>query len=512
MPKLPRLRKKDATPRKQVTGTTYTAQGSVPPPPVNYNELGSRTGGNIVDPVPELGNPQQAAQTYRKMVRTDVSVRTSLRAGKAPVLGGEFYIEPFDADEENQAIAEFVNFNIFEATSTPWVKTLEQILKMYEDGCSVFETVWELREWAPKKTAAGANRRQYTMLRGLTVRPRDTVKSFTYDDNGGPVEIVHNKIDAKGRATEVKIPIGKAVVFTFDQEGGKLDGNSILRSAYEHWFYKYHLYKIDGIQKERHGIGVPEIELQPGYTANDVKIAHELGSNLRTNERAYIVRTTMMKIGFAKIDTQPVDALKSALHHDNMIMKNVMVQFLNLGVDQTGGGRATGATSMDMMLKSMRFVAQSVCDAINLYLIPNLVAYNFPTDKFPKLQVRGIGESKDLQMWSAAMRNLIDVGGITLDEPTEQWIRKQVDMPKKLEPRPDLIVLPAGIKEILQGALPGTTPSATPGGVEITGGKGAVATPTPSGVTGGSNGTGTVGRSSRSGGAGNVGKSPSSGE
>jgi hypothetical protein len=370
------------------------------------------------------------------MVRDDVSVRVSLRAGKAPILGADWYIQPYSNNEQDVAIAEFVEFNLFDGMTTPWVKCLEQITKMFDFGFSVFEPVWEMREWAPRKSTPGANRKQYTMLRKLAARPASTVSQFNYDDNGGPVSIDHNAVAADGHSTLVTIPIDKLVVFTFDQDGGDLRGNSILRSAYRNWYYKDHMYKIDGIQKERHGIGVPDIELQPGYNENDRKFAHELGSNLRTNERAYIVRTTNMKVAFAELKGNLVEPLRSAEHHDTMIMKNIMVQFLNLGtgVEGGGGGRATGATSMDMFLKSMRHIAKSICDSMNLYLIPNLVAYNFPTDNFPKLMVRGVGEVKDLQMFAAAIRNLLNVDAISMDEDTEQWVRDQFDIPRKTAP------------------------------------------------------------------------------
>jgi hypothetical protein len=92
-----------------------------------------------------------------------------------------------------------------------------------------------------------------------------------------------------------------------------------------------------------------------------------IGKNLRTNEQAHIVRTTAMEIGFAEIKSTPANALESANHHDNMIMKNVMVQFLNLGIEGSGGGRATGATAADMFLKAMRYVANSICDYFNQY-------------------------------------------------------------------------------------------------------------------------------------------------
>jgi hypothetical protein len=162
-------------------------------------------------------------------------------------------------------------------------------------------------------------------------------------------------------------------------------------------------------------------------------MAHTLGANLRTNESSYIVRTTTMKVGFAELSTQLVDALKSALHHDDMIMKNIMVQFLNMGLSGAGG-RSTGATAMDMFLKSMRYLAGAMCDVFNSYLIPNLVAYNFKTDQFPRLDVRNIGEAKDMQMWAAAMSNLIKQKAIQVDDETEQWLRRQVDMPKRTTP------------------------------------------------------------------------------
>jgi hypothetical protein len=432
------LKPSNSTPTRQNTGTGYVAKGApgVSDPgakPAQLTELGSQRAGVIVDPVPALGTPSQALRTYTAMVRDDVSVRISLRAGKAPVLGADWYIDPFSSDEQDMVIAEFVDFNLFGGMTTPWTKTLEQILKMFEYGFSCFEPVWELREWAPRKNATGANRKQYTMLRKMAVRPASTISKFNYDDNGGPVSVDHKALDADGQTKDVTIPIEKLIIFTFDQDGGNLQGNSILRSAYRNWYYKDHLYKIDGIQKERHGIGVPDIELQPGYNENDKTFAHELGRNLRTNERAYIVRTTNMKVSFAELKGNLVEPLRSAEHHDTMIMKNIMVQFLNMGTGVEGGsgGRATGATSMDMFLKSMRHIADSICDSINLYLIPNLVAYNFPTDRFPQLRVRNVGETKDLQMWSAAMRNLINADAIQVDDETEQWIRQQMDMPRR---------------------------------------------------------------------------------
>jgi hypothetical protein len=324
-------------------------------------------------------------------------------------------------------------------------------------------------------------------LRKLAVRPSETVKEFEYDDNGGPIGITQNAIRKDGKVDEVTIPISKLVVFTFDQDGGDLQGNSILRSAYQHWYYKDHLYKIDAIQKERHGIGIPDIELQPGFSEADKKFAHELGRNLRTNEFSHIVRTPFLKVGFAELSGNLVNALDSANHHDMMIMKNIMVQFLNMG-EGSSSNRSTSATALDMFLKAMKYVANIFCEGLNLYVIPNLVTYNFDTDRFPKVSVRNIGETKDLQQWAAAMSNLIHNEAILVDDETEQWIRKQMDMPKRTTDFEKAREKPTQITEMIRQD-------------QYTGAGGKISTP--------GNGKGSVTNAVQTG---NTGKSPSSGD
>lgn len=436
MAKLPSLPKSKETPRKQVSGTSYTANPAVTPEPVNYQEIGSSRISTIRDPVPDLANRNQELSTYKKMVRGDVSVRSSLRVGKSSILSAEFYTEPYSPDVEDLVIDEFVSDNLFYGGNLPWTKTLEGIVRFLENGFSTFEEVWELREWAPRISQPTANRKQYTMLRKLAERPARTITAFTYDDNGGLQGFKQNAIGADGQTKEVEVPITKAVIFTFEGDGN-VEGESILRPAYRNWFYKDKLYTIDAIQKERHGIGVPEVEVLPGATKKDKEFAEELGANLRTNEKAYIVRPSTLTVGFAELKGQPVNALESALHHDNQIMKNILTQFINLGIDGSGGGRATGATAFDAFMKAMKYIANMVCDYLNMYTIPRLVAYNFPTNRFPKLCVRNIGETRDMQSWSSMVKNLFESLGITPDLPTEQYLRKIADIPQKTEPRPD---------------------------------------------------------------------------
>jgi hypothetical protein len=417
----------DPDPRKRETGARGSTKGALPADKVTVSELGSARTQAIRDIVPAL-NGAQAIGTFEQMSMNDSAVDVSLRAGKMPIVGADFFIEPFDNLPENKDIADFVDFNLLHSQSSPFLSSLQDHLRMMEHGHSVSEKVYEEREWTPRRK--GANRRNYIMLRKVSPRLAPQIKEYIYDDEGGPEEIIYRAIRANNRPQEVTIPISKAIIFTHNKRGGNLEGRSLLRTAYKHWFYKDNLYKIDGIQKERHGMGFPIIELPPTANDNDIRLALELVSNIRTNERAGAVLPTGWVLRFAELPGQPVDVMRSVDHHNGMIMLNVMVQFLLMGIAE-GGGRATAGSHQDMFTKSLRYLANLVCDMYNLYVIPQLVAYNWNTDSFPQIKVRNIGETKDLQQWASAMSNLASQNLITLDLDTEQWVRSKVDAPLK---------------------------------------------------------------------------------
>jgi Protein of unknown function (DUF935) len=418
-------------PRKRETGTSYSSKGAIPVDKGVTQEVGSARTVPIREIVPELSGAN-AIQTYDRMAMGDAAVDISLRAGKMPIVGADFFIEPYDSEEVNKEIADFVGFNILESESAPFLSVLQDALRMMEHGFSTSEKVFEEREWTPRRK--GANRRKFIMLKKMAPRLAPTVRKIVYDDHGGPTGIEHMATRADNKPEPVEIPISKLVIFANNRKGGNLEGQSLLRTAYKHWYYKDNLYKIDGIQKERHGMGFPTIVLPPTANDRDIQLALDLVSNIRTNERGGAVLPTGWELKFAELPGQPVDVMRSIDHHNAMIMLNVMAQFLLMGIAE-GGGRATAGAHQDMFTKSLRFLANVMCDMFNLYVIPQLVAYNYDTDNFPQLKARNIGETKDLQQWASALANLAARNLITLDLETEQWVRSKIDAPMKLTNR-----------------------------------------------------------------------------
>jgi hypothetical protein len=422
--------KKVLNPRKATVGTTFDAKGLISaPPPKTDSELGSSVPVVIREVVPALASGNQRLQTYSKMMN-DASVDVSMRAAKMPILGAEFFVEPFSDNPLDIEIAEFISANLFEGMSAPLLNSLEDILHMFEDGYSVLEKVYEMREWAPRRTRSAANTRNFTMLKKLGVRPASTIKEIEYDNNGGPDKIVQNAIQKDKTVAEKDLDIAKVIIFTFSRMGGDLTGKSLLRTAYPHWYYKTHFYKIDAIQKERFSLGVIIGKLLPGYKPLDHTTLQKLLRNYRTNEESFMILPPSVDVSVDFPGGTPVNVLDSASHHNAMILLNVLAQFVGLGME-TGGGRATAGTQADLFMKSLRYVANHIADQFNMYLVPELVVWNYPTKNFPKIKVRNMGETRDLQMLGGALSNLFAQNVITWDEDTENWVRQIFDMPRK---------------------------------------------------------------------------------
>lgn len=384
--------------------------------------------------VPELMG-KQGLRKYYDMKRADGTVRGALRLIKTPVLAARWFVEPASEASIDINIAKFVEDNLFHELTVPWSRIVEDALLMCEYGFFPFEYVFE------RDIKSGKIK-----LRKLAPRHPMDIDEWLWDSSGGingiimdypnygssnfqtptPNMFEDNGFSYQGIAYDsgpIFIPIEKLMVFVLEQEAGDLRGISILRSAYKHYYYKDTLYKIDAIQKERHGIGVPIIKLPVGFSQADRDLADNLGRNLRTNERAHIVVPSNWEIMFAKLEGQPVDCLTSIEHHDKKIMSNILATFM----DDPKTGSAT--EPFDLFYKSARYIANTLADTFNHFLIPKLVDFNFSRGGYPKLRVRRIGEWDDIRTMSFAFRNFVGANAIIPDDRLEKFLRTELDLP-----------------------------------------------------------------------------------
>jgi len=394
----------DPNPTVFNSGNGFAEMASVDPNPF--------TAWTRMEHVPELRD-KRGLRTFYDMSRNDGAVRGALRIIKTPIQGGEWYIEAASEAAIDQNIAEFIEGCLFDWIDTTWPRFIEDCLRSIDYGFFAFEKVWE-----PDFSTGKMKLKRLTPLHPLDIQGWD------YAPNGELVGLTLEPLKGQSIYESIKIPYDKVLMIVFEMEGGDLRGTSILRSAFKHWYFKEILYKIDAIQKERHGIGVPVIKLPVGFTNDDKLIAEELGRNLRANERAYITSPANWEIFFAKLEGQPVDPIPSIEHHDKKIYESILAAFM--------GTALVSSETMDTFYKSTRYIAEGViCATINKWLIKQLVDMNFlRKNGYPKLRVRRMGEWEDTRTMTFALRNLVGAKLVTPDEPIENLLREQMGLPK----------------------------------------------------------------------------------
>lgn len=371
----------------------------------------------------------RAIDQYKEM-KNDSIVRSTLRIAKTPILSARWFMQPASDDPADVEKANFVWKNLTEWMSMSWSQFLVEALYMLDYGTYVFEKVFTFKEVDGE--------RRVVWQKFAPRHPYD-ITEFIYDDEGGPSAILLRTDEA-----DVELEIWKALIFTYDKEAGDLWGHSLLRSAYKHWFYKENLYKIDAIQKERHGIGIPIIKLPPNYTPGDKASAEKIGINLRTNERAHVVLPPGWEVFFLKLEGQKVDALESAQHHADKLYENVLANFMLTTSSASGESEA----QQQMFVRAVRFTAEIIRDVLNHYAIPQLCRFNWSEEDlqngYPELRVRRLGDERDWRTLSFAVRNLIGAQAMWVDPELRAWLRDELDMPVE---GPDAIPIGAGYNE-----------------------------------------------------------------
>lgn len=384
------------------SGTGFAEMGFVDPSPF--------TAWTRLEHVPEL-REKRGLRTFYDMSRSDGAVRGALRIIKTPIQGAEWYIEPASESAIDQNIAKFVENNLFDGLDTTWERFIEDCLRCIDYGFFSFEKVlgWD--------TSQG----KIVIERFAPLHPLD-IQGWNYDVFGKLQGVVMEPLNGQDFSKDpVEIDYNRMLMMVFEMEGGDLRGTSILRTAFKHWYYKDTLYKIDAIQKERHGIGVPVIVMPLGFSEEDKNLANDLGRNLRTNERAYITIPNNWEIYFAKLEGQPVDPIPSIEHHDKKIYEAILASFM--------GSDEVSTESMDTFYKSTRYIAKCIASTINRWVIRDLVDMNFlRKGGYPKLCVRRMGEWEDTRTMTFALRNLVGAKILTPDEPLENLIRAQMSI------------------------------------------------------------------------------------
>ncbi len=381
---------------------------------------------------------------YEKMRRSDADVRAALMACKLPIRAAESQIVP--GVKENEPgyrlaveLAEFAKENLFGGLESPtstgtWATqnfetVKENALLCLDFGCAAHEDLWHIDG-------------DKVRLRKLAPRLPYTFYRYHVDNDGETLLFLEQYGYRGNNFVNVLVPAEKIAYFVNEMEGAYFYGRSILRAAYQHWYMKSQIYRIDCIAIERNGLGVPTIKQGPNVSAEDRKAAQQWVQMLSAHEQTGLSLPNGWEFLLTGVSGRVRDPASSIQHHSEMIMRSVLANFLTLGTTQSGS-RALGGSMRDFFYLSLEAISRKIDETITNTSIRRLIDYNYdlpslktkvpnPKALYPRLTTGNILVCNPLELIAAAKdAAAANVDLLQPDDDTENWIRRKVGLPLK---------------------------------------------------------------------------------
>jgi hypothetical protein len=410
-----------------------------------YGPAGTPIISGFVEDIQEY-NPElrgrAALMIYEQMRRSDADVAAVLAACKLPIRGAEYKVMP-GVDEgqpgyrEALQVAKLCEDNLFGGlekenslgmkSSQRWESVIQNALLSLDYGCAGHEDIWTI---------------DGNMVRLTKLAPRLplTFYRFHIDPDGETLTSVEQWGYRGQDWVNVMVPADKFTLFVHDMEGANFYGKSLLRAAYQHWYIKQALQKIDAIACERNGVGIPHVGLAQNAGAPDTALATEYVENVSANENSGIVTPFGYTFDIKGVTGREHQILPSIQHQSEMICRSALAMFLTLGTSQSGS-RALGNAHIDFFEMALQAEARFICDTISETTIRRWVDFNFPTKTrkipYPRLQAPHIAVLNPLDLFTA-FKDLASANVDILhpDDELENWVRDKAGAPRKGKPRP----------------------------------------------------------------------------
>lgn len=366
------------------------------------------------------------------MRKADGAIRCVSQVIKLPLLRTTCQIVPQeeDADPQDTLIAQTVHEKLLGTTAMhdSWQQTLRNILLMFDFGFCPIEKVWDLDDEG------------FLHYSRLALRLPRSIDGFRVDSDGTLVAILQkNPNSTSDRVVRIPCPTYGAV-FTWDKEGDDYFGQSIYRPMYKHWWYKEQLYRVDAVRLDRWGVGIPTAKIQKDYAVKprEEQVVKDVLRNLRANHQSWIYHPEEIEFGILAPSGQggALGLMDSVNHHDTMIFRSVLAQFISTG-NQAFGNYGSTKNYADMFLYAEQAAANFIEEEFTRQIIRPMVDFNFdmslPNGKarpYPRLKFADV-QKIDVKSLAEALARLTSGKLIIPDDDLESFIRKFAGWPKK---------------------------------------------------------------------------------
>jgi len=325
-------------------------------------------------------NPDDVSLDTYKLMRKDAQLQLGLKVIKFPIKAMKWWVVSDDKD-----IRKFVEY----ALKRVWKSVMSNILNALDFGFSACEKVWEIQDIDITRRDGDkmvtAFKGQAVLLKKLKDPDPVTVTIIT-DDNGD----FNGFEQSISGASKVTVPAEKSFIFTNEKEFGNLYGKSLLRYAYDYWYWSTLMYQFLNRYFERRGTP-PVLARAPGGRTNlsdgtvvdNLTLVQKAGESLTENSVVALPSVAddrgihKWDINYLK-DDQRADMFMRYIEHLNVMkLRALFVPERTVIQDSEMGAMAVAKTHLSVFLMGLEGLTQDIIDHFNKYLIPQLIKYNF---------------------------------------------------------------------------------------------------------------------------------------
>lgn len=397
--------------------------------------------------VASLSTLSQRMATYRQMA-TDPVLGTALRAIELLMIRTSWRIDPHNQTDEAKRIANHVEQCLFDDDmAMTWEETLLSVLSALWAGFSYHEIVYKRRRGKLRDDPFHSSKFKDDLwgIAGIEPRSQQTFQGWVYDPR------THRLLGVRQLAgptfRETFIPLSKALHFrTHPGHDDDPEGRSLIRNAYEPWFFAQRLRAIEGIGAERDLNGVPLAKAPASIfrqNATDAEKAmrralEELVRNVKFAEKAGIVFPTARdKDGNDLYSFELISAGSSrAFPINEIIQRNethmarvLMADFMMLG-SSSAGSFALSADKTSLWQQAVDAVVDQLQAAFNRQVIPRILERNRWEPRLaPKLSASPV-RRQDAAALAEFISKLTQTG-LTFwpDNALEDYLREVAELP-----------------------------------------------------------------------------------
>lgn len=340
-------------------------------------------------------------RVVREMTEQDPIVAAILFAIEMMIRRVDWSITPASDDSEDVQIATFIDECLFQDLEPGWEETLSEILSFLPYGWALLEITYKRRTGEtndPTTTSHFTDGR--IGWRSWSIRPQETRHEWRYTDDGTPVAMVQI---APPRYAPVTIPLDKALLFRTTVRHGRPEGLSILRAAYQPWYYKKEIQKYEAIGIERDLAGLPVAWVPADFLADtatpaqkqSLAVMQKIVSNMRRNQQEGVVmplaydQTGNKQYDLELLTTGGQRAFDTGAiieRYNSMIAMSVLADFITVGHERVGT-YAMASAKTDLFVTALETWLDAIAEVIDEQAIHPLLRFNgIPVARAPRLR------------------------------------------------------------------------------------------------------------------------------